>query len=101
MQKKGSKRTWAEHYLYMVAVNDARGDADSLYLDNINHHASPELMNVIHAKYDPARIDYLRHAEELAHFLQSIELGSDYVDPCTIGFSPSWTRAKPFLSSVP
>lgn len=41
MQKKDSKRTWAEHYLYMVAVSDARGGADSLVLDNIVHHASP------------------------------------------------------------
>ena len=76
MQKKDSKRTWAEHYLYMVAVSDESGGADSLVLDNIVHHASPELMNVMRAKYDPTRVDYLRHAEDLAHFAQSIELGS-------------------------
>ena len=33
-------------------------------------------MNVMRAKYDPTRVDYLRHAEELTHFAQSIELGS-------------------------
>ena len=60
----------------MVVVSDARGSADSLVLDNIVPHASPELMNVIRAKYDPTRSDYLRHAEELAHFVQSIELDS-------------------------
>ena len=48
----------------MVAVSDARGGADSLVLDNIVHHASPDLMNVMRAKYDPTRFDYLRHAEE-------------------------------------
>ena len=79
MQKKDVKRTWAEHFLYMVAVSDARGGADSLVLDNIVHHASPDLMNVMRAKYDSTRIDYLRHAEELAHFAQSIELGSGAV----------------------
>lgn len=36
-------------------------------------------MNVIRAKYDPTRIDYLRNAEELAHFPQSIELGGGAV----------------------
>ena len=76
IQKKYSKRTWAEHYLYMVAVSDARGGVDSLVLDNVVHHASPELMNVMRAKYDPTCVDTLRHAEELVHFAQSIELGS-------------------------
>ena len=76
IQKKDFKRTWAEHYLYMVAVSEARGGADSLVLDNIVHHASPELMNGMRAKYDSTRLEYLRHAEELAHFAQSIELGS-------------------------
>ena len=79
MQKKDSKRTWAERYLYMVAVSDARGGADSLVLNNIVHHASPDLMNVMQAKYDSTRVDYLRHAEELAHFAQSIELGSGVI----------------------
>uniref|UniRef100_A0AAV1U2V5 Retrovirus-related Pol polyprotein from transposon TNT 1-94-like beta-barrel domain-containing protein n=1 Tax=Peronospora matthiolae TaxID=2874970 RepID=A0AAV1U2V5_9STRA len=60
----------------MVAVSDARGGADSLVLDNIVHHASPELMNVMRAKYDPTRSNYLRHADELAQFAQLIEHGS-------------------------
>ena len=64
MAKKEARRTWAEHFLYVVAVSDARGGADSLVLDNIVHHASPDLMNVMRAKYDPTRFDYLRHAEE-------------------------------------
>ena len=60
----------------MVAFSDARGGDDSLVLDNIVHHASPDLMNVMRAKYEPTRTDYLHQAEELAHFAQSIELGS-------------------------
>lgn len=75
MQKKDAKRTCAEHFLYMVAVSNARGGTDSLVLDNIVHHASPELMNAMRTKYDPTRVDYLHHAEELARFAQSIELG--------------------------
>ena len=59
----------------MVAVSDARGGVDSLVSDNIVHHASPDLMSVMRAKYDSTRLNYLRHAEELAHFAQSIELG--------------------------
>ena len=69
LEKQEARRT--EHYLYMVAVSDARGGADSLVLDNIVHHASPELMNVMRAKYDPCRVDYLRHAEKLSHYAQS------------------------------
>uniref|UniRef100_A0AAV1TAB2 DDE-1 domain-containing protein n=1 Tax=Peronospora matthiolae TaxID=2874970 RepID=A0AAV1TAB2_9STRA len=57
MKKKEAKRTWLERFLYMVAVSDARGGADSLVLDNIVHHASPKLMDVMRAKYDPTRSD--------------------------------------------
>ena len=63
----------------MIAVSEARGGADSLVLDNIVHHASTELINVMRAKYDPMRVDYLHHAEELAHFAQTIENGSGAV----------------------
>ena len=68
MQKKDSKRTWAEHY-----VSDACPGQYRLY------HGWPDLMNVMRAKYDPTRVDYLRHAEELAQFAQSIELCSGAV----------------------
>uniref|UniRef100_A0AAV1T9S2 Uncharacterized protein n=1 Tax=Peronospora matthiolae TaxID=2874970 RepID=A0AAV1T9S2_9STRA len=59
MAKKDARRIWAENFLYMVAVSEARGGADSLVLDNIVHHASPEM--------------------ELAHFVESIEHGSSAV----------------------
>lgn len=79
MQKKEAKRTWAKNFLYMAAVSDARGDAYSLMLEIIVHHASLELMNVMRAKNDSTRVKYLRHAEQLAHFTQYIEIGSDAV----------------------
>ena len=66
-----------QEFLLMVTVSDARVGADSLVLDNIVHHASPELMNVLRDKYDPTQSDYLCHAKELAHFAQSIELGGE------------------------
>ena len=62
-QRKDSKRTWPEHFLYLVAVDDARGGADTLVLDNIVIHASADLDLVLKAKYDPNRTDILRHAE--------------------------------------
>ena len=79
MEPKEARRTWSEHFLYMVAVGKVRGCADSLVLDDIVHHAPPKLMHVMRAKYDPTRVDYLRHAEELGHFAQSIDLGSGAV----------------------
>uniref|UniRef100_A0AAV1V1J0 CCHC-type domain-containing protein n=1 Tax=Peronospora matthiolae TaxID=2874970 RepID=A0AAV1V1J0_9STRA len=63
----------------ITAISEARSGADSLVLDNIVHHASPGLMNVMRAKHDPTRVDYLRHAEELAHFAQSIKHGTGAV----------------------
>ena len=79
MTKKEAKRTDSENFFYMFAVSDARGGADSLVLDNIVHHASPDLMNVMRAKYDHIRSGYLRHVEELVRFAQFIEYGSGAV----------------------
>ena len=41
--------------LLHVSVSDARGVADSLVLDNIVHHASPGIMNVMRAMKNPTR----------------------------------------------
>ena len=84
MAKKDARRTWAEHFVYMVAVSEARGGADSLVLDNIVNPASPELMNVMRSKYEPTRVDYLRHAEELARWLDD-KLGPLDIPPNGFG----------------
>lgn len=42
-------------------------------LENIVQYASTDLRHVLMAKYDNDRTDYLRHAEELAHFVEAIE----------------------------
>eukprot|EP00644_Phytophthora_capsici_P017110 jgi/Phyca11/46259/gw1.96.28.1 len=38
---KSAKRSWTEHYLYLVAVSEACGGAENLVLDNIVHYAEP------------------------------------------------------------
>uniref|UniRef100_A0AAV1UM57 Transposase n=1 Tax=Peronospora matthiolae TaxID=2874970 RepID=A0AAV1UM57_9STRA len=75
MRKKDSKRTWAEHYLYMVAISDVRAGDYSLILDNILHHASPEMMNVMRSKYDPT-FRLLTTCIRDGAFYQSNEVGS-------------------------
>uniref|UniRef100_A0AAV1VE91 CCHC-type domain-containing protein n=1 Tax=Peronospora matthiolae TaxID=2874970 RepID=A0AAV1VE91_9STRA len=72
--RKEGKRSWPEHYLYLVAVSDAAGGAEQQVLDNIVRYASPELSTILMAKYETHRVDYLVHAEELAHFAQAIEM---------------------------
>ncbi|CAI5705640.1 unnamed protein product [Peronospora effusa] len=75
--KKDHKSSWPEHNLYMVALSDAcGGGAEARALDNIVHYASADLSTVIMAKFDAGRIDYLRQAEELAHFAQAVEVDS-------------------------
>ncbi|KAG6587155.1 Integrase catalytic core protein [Phytophthora cinnamomi] len=69
---KDTKRTWPEHYMYLVAVSEATGGgADYLVLNNIVQYASADLRTVLMAKVDSTRTDYLAHAEELAHFAQA------------------------------
>ena len=72
--KKDPKRSWPEHYLYLVAVSDVCGGADAQVLDNIVNYASTKLHTVLMAKYNGSRPDYLAQAEELAHFAQSAKL---------------------------
>ena len=62
MQKKDSKRAWAEHYLYMVTVSGERGGADSIDMDNIVHHALPDLMNVMRVKFGQTCVYNMPHA---------------------------------------
>ncbi|POM66265.1 Mitochondrial Carrier (MC) Family, partial [Phytophthora palmivora] len=74
VQPKESKRTWAEHFMYLVAISDASGGgADYMVLNNIVEYASEEMKLVLKAKVDNSRTDYLRQAEELAHFAQAWE----------------------------
>ncbi|POM67044.1 LOW QUALITY PROTEIN: Putative retroelement [Phytophthora palmivora] len=72
---KDPKRTWPEHYMYLVAVSEATGGGvDYLVLNNVVQYASADLRTVFMAKADSTRTGYLAHAEELAHFAQAWEI---------------------------
>ncbi|OWZ16109.1 Pol Polyprotein [Phytophthora megakarya] len=74
VQPKESKRTWAEHFMYLVAISDASGGgADYMVFNNIVGYASEEMKLVLKAKVDNSRTDYVRQAEELAHIAQAWE----------------------------
>ncbi|KAG3033372.1 hypothetical protein PC120_g1949 [Phytophthora cactorum] len=69
---KDTRRSWSEHYMYLVAVSEAcGGGANYLVLNNIVQYASVELRTVLMVKVEAARTDYLQQAEVLAHFDQS------------------------------
>ena len=59
--------------MYLVAVSDATGGAEEMVLENIVQYASTDLRHVLMAKHDNNRMDYLRHAKELEHFVQAIK----------------------------
>ena len=40
---KASHRSWIDHFLYLTAVSDACGDADTLALDNIVYYADSHM----------------------------------------------------------
>ena len=73
--RKYPKRSWPEHFLYLVAVYDTcGGGAEAQVLDNIVHYASSDLRTVLMARYNNGRYDHLRQAEKLAHFAQAVEM---------------------------
>lgn len=73
--RKDLKRSWPDHYLYLFAVSDATGGAEALVLDNVVQYAGTDLRQVLMCtEYANNRTDYLRHAQELAHFAQAIEI---------------------------
>ena len=51
-------------------------------------------MNVMRSKYEPTKTDYLRHAEELEHFVQSIELGCGVVGRKAVAVHVKLKRGK-------
>ena len=57
-----------------MAVSKSCGGADNLVQDNIVHYADPSMRVSMLARLNLTRIDYLRQAEELAHFAQSTEI---------------------------
>ena len=73
-QKKDPSRNYMEHFMYLVAVNDASGGRNQeLVVDSLVKHSSTELRDVLLSKYDTQRTDYLQQAEELAQFAQSVD----------------------------
>ncbi|OWZ00573.1 hypothetical protein PHMEG_00028205, partial [Phytophthora megakarya] len=74
VEPKSSKRSWPEHYMYLLAVLDACGTlSDYMVVGSIVQYAVPSMKLVLMAKVDGTRMDHLQHAEEIAHFAQSWE----------------------------
>ena len=65
---KTSQRSWAEHYLYLVAASEVAGGKDDIVVENIVKYASPAMRPALMSRYNPRRFDYLAHAEELIQF---------------------------------
>ena len=68
------KRSWTEHYLYLVAVSEECGEADNSVQYKIIHYADLWMRVPMLAYQNLTRVDYLRQAEELARFLQLTEM---------------------------
>lgn len=73
---KNSKRSWTEQYLYLVAVSEACGGADNLLLENIVRYAEPAMRISMLLRLSLTPTEKLRQDEELAHFAQSTEVGT-------------------------
>uniref|UniRef100_A0AAV1UTY9 Uncharacterized protein n=1 Tax=Peronospora matthiolae TaxID=2874970 RepID=A0AAV1UTY9_9STRA len=71
---QASHRNWTDHFLYLTAVSDACGGADSLVLDNDVHYADPHMRTTMLSRLDIHRTDCMRQAEELTQFAQSTEV---------------------------
>ena len=78
---KSPKRSWTEHYLYLVAVSEACGGTDNLVQDKIVRYVDPSMRMSMLARLNLTRIDYLRRAEELSHLANStaIELRGRHI----------------------
>nr|CCA27370.1 conserved hypothetical protein [Albugo laibachii Nc14] len=79
---KKPKKTWTEHFLYLVSVAEVSGGAaEYMVLNNIVQYASEGMRVALMAKVDAHRTDYLQQAEELAHFAQALESGTKKLLP--------------------
>nr|CCA26408.1 conserved hypothetical protein [Albugo laibachii Nc14] len=79
---KDQKKSWTEHFLYLVAVAEVSGgDAEYMVLQNIVQYASEDMRVVLMAKVDAHRTNYLQQAKELAQTTQAWESGTRKVLP--------------------
>ncbi|OWY92394.1 hypothetical protein PHMEG_00038628, partial [Phytophthora megakarya] len=71
---KYGKRTWTEHYLYLVylvVVREACGGADNLVLDNIVLYTVPDMRGVMLSRLNFARTDIARRRRNSSRSLRN------------------------------
>lgn len=72
-ERNDKSRTWPQHLSYLIAIKEATNCDASLVLDNIAKYASETLRAELMGRYNPARQDYMIHAQELVRFAQELE----------------------------
>ena len=60
--EEDSRRSWTEHFLYLVTLARKNGLNEQFIVENIVKYAAPKLQLALLARYNPHRQDYLQHA---------------------------------------
>jgi hypothetical protein len=71
--RKESSRSWTEHFLYLTALMHASDTGPKLVLESVLKYAAPHLKFALLSRFNPARTDYLNHAQELVVWAQELE----------------------------
>ncbi|CAI5716179.1 unnamed protein product [Peronospora destructor] len=72
-ERKDKGRTWNDHLLYLVALQEATNSGEGLILENIVKYAQSESQALIIGQYNRYRTDYLTPAEDIVSFIQGLE----------------------------
>nr|CCA28336.1 Mitochondrial Carrier (MC) Family putative [Albugo laibachii Nc14] len=72
-ERKEKGRSWSDHLLYLVALQEATKSGEELIMENIVKYAQPESQALIISQYNRFRTGYLAHAEEIVSFIQELE----------------------------
>lgn len=73
MEPKEPSRTWLQHLLYLMHLARVSESSECLIVDNIAKHAAPRLKPMLLIRFNPARVDYVAHAQELIALAQELE----------------------------
>uniref|UniRef100_M4BE92 RxLR effector candidate protein n=1 Tax=Hyaloperonospora arabidopsidis (strain Emoy2) TaxID=559515 RepID=M4BE92_HYAAE len=68
-----TSRSWNQHHFYLIALCQERESHERLVVENIVKYAAPHLKIAMMVRYQPSRMHYLTHEQELIAWAQEIE----------------------------
>ncbi|TDH67935.1 hypothetical protein CCR75_008194 [Bremia lactucae] len=72
-EAKKTSRTSPQHLLYLMHLARVSDSSERLIVDNIVKYAAPHLKHMLMIRFNPNRLDYIAHSQELIAWAKEVE----------------------------